>query len=134
MNELDLTIATNETVTHQAKATAEQINTYLQQVKFDKMQLLHQQESHGSRNEIIEQEQEKQEQNSKDESEYDCDFIHDTSRSVIDSNKDMFEGMSVDDNEIVNSVLQDLEGQDVDDEEDEAHYPPNEFTETSDLF
>ena len=105
-----MTVASTATVTHQANETAKEIKNFFHQIKIEKLQLLHEQESLGSRNEQIEQEQEQQELT---ESETDCDFLID-SDSFIDTSKDMFASQSPADNEIINSVLQDLDAEDED--------------------
>ena len=121
MKEIDLKEASTATVTYQAKETGSKIKEFLHQIKMEKLHQLHET---GPRNEIIEQEQGQQELPNETDDSHALFSMSDDDYSIIDSNKDMFQSL---DNELINSVLQDLD-------EEEEDYPPNEINETSELF
>ena len=97
------------------------------------MQLLHEQELTGPRNETIEREQEQQERETSTEEENttdgeddddddndDDDDDDDAEKNVVDTSADMFSSCILEpiDEEIIQSVLQDLE-----EEEEDSYYP-----------
>ena len=122
--------ASEATVTHQAHDTGRQIKEYFHQVKLEKLQLLHDKEKIGARNQNLEQEQvQKDTGNQSSPSNYNNNDDDDDIDFIINTDRDMFESLGTNDSEIVNSVLNDIE-----DDEEEEYYPPNEFKETSELF
>ena len=113
--------------------TARDIKAYFHQIKLEKLQLLHEK---GSRNQTLEQEQGQQElteddglqgygdggeEEEEEEEEEDTDnegiFTQGIGSQLLNSDRDMFESIPIKDNEIINSVLQDL-----DDEEEDSFF------------
>ena len=121
MNALDMSTASNDTVVHQAMITSSEIKNFFQQIKINKLQLLHDSEALGSREEQLEQEQGQQEHASQLSTAPDDDDNDEITDEFLDSTKDLFES-----DPLYNSVLQELE-------EDEEDSDSNEFQE-SDIF
>ena len=132
MNAIDMGLASLETVTAQAMDTAKLVKVYFHHVKLDKLQQLHDSESCGPRNEQIEQEQEQKEleeisdmeetSENEEDSDTEDNFIQGAGKTIIDTAADMFGSLEPVDNEIIQSVLEDLE-----EEEDDSFYPAVQF-------
>ena len=159
MNSFDLPNATLDTVTAKAMSTAKSVNQYMQQVKIDKLQRLHDQERMGPRNTTLEQEQEEQEQEEEEEEEEeeegnndievientdDNDNVYDdeeeeeedfnnnkSAKYILDTSADMFGSLGPRDKDLVQSVLLDL---DEEEEEDTCYTASNELQNADDLF
>ena len=94
--------------------TAIEIKNFFQQIKLDKLQLLHESEATGSRGEQLEQEQEQQEHLEPADEDDDDDLMID--EALINSTKDLFDSQV-----LCNSVLPDLE------DEADLDLPPTQY-------